>query len=103
MLGGLHTLVTKSQLVEEYPDNPFYTTAMVEVFVGLTNEEALRLAQHHNLTSHFVHKVSHQDLVSVYYCIETYMYLDFIVENSLWFSFLRFSILEVTTWSQFTL
>ena len=65
VLGGLHTLVAKTQLAEEYPENPFYTTVMAEVFVGLSDEEALRLAQRHNLTSHFVHKVTHRDLVSV--------------------------------------
>ena len=36
---------------------------MAEVYVGLTDEEALRLAQRHNLNSHFVHKVTHRDLV----------------------------------------
>lgn len=66
VLGGLHTLVAKGQLAEEYPDNPFFQTAMAEVYVGLSDEEALRLAQRHNLNSHFVHKVTHRDLVSTW-------------------------------------
>ena len=38
---------------------------MAEVFVGLSDEEALRLAQRHNANSHFVHKVTHRNLVRV--------------------------------------
>ena len=67
VLGGLHTLVAKTQLMSEYPDNPFYETAMAEVYVGLSDEESLRLAQRHNLNSHFVHKVTHRDLVCLIY------------------------------------
>ena len=77
VLGGLHTMIAKSQLAEEFPENPFYTTAMAEVYIGLTDEEALRLAQRHNLNSHFVHKLTHRDLVSaviliMYYIIHVY-------------------------------
>ena len=64
VLGGLHTLVAKTQLMEEYADNPFFKVTMAEVYVGLTDEESLRLAQRHNLNSHFVHKVTHRDLVN---------------------------------------
>ena len=56
--------VAKEQLMEEHPDNPFFQVALADVYVGLTDEEALRLAQRHNLNSHFVHKVTHRDLVS---------------------------------------
>lgn len=66
VLGGLHTLVAKKQLLEEYPDNPFYRVVTADVYVGLSDEEALRLAQRHNLNSHFVHKVTHRDLVSCF-------------------------------------
>lgn len=65
VLGGNHTLVAKAQLMSEYPDNPFFKYATAEVYVGLTDEEALWLAQRHNLNSHFVHKVTHRDLVSL--------------------------------------
>ncbi len=64
VLGGLHTMLAKIQLAEEYPDNPYFTVAMAEVYLGLSDEEALRLAQRHNLNSHFVHKLTHRDLVS---------------------------------------
>ena len=64
VLGGLHTLKVKNQLIEEYPENPFYQQAVAEIYVGLSDEQALRLAQHHNLNSHFVHKITHRDLVN---------------------------------------
>jgi len=63
VLGGLHTLMAKQQLLQEYPDNPFYSSVLADVYVGLTDEESLRLAQRHNQNSHFVHKVTHRDLV----------------------------------------
>ena len=71
VLGGLHTLVAKTQLMSEYPDNPFFGMAMAEVYVGLSDEESLRLAQRHNLNSHFVHKVTHRDLVCYIFIIQT--------------------------------
>lgn len=67
VLGGLHTLVAKNQLMDEYPDNPFYKVVTAEVYVGLSDEEALRLAQRHNLNSHFIHRVTHRDLVIWYF------------------------------------
>ncbi len=63
VLGGLHTLIAKNQLMEEYPGNPFFKAVTADVYVGLNDEEALRLAQRHNLNSHFVHHVTHRDLV----------------------------------------
>ena len=64
VLGGLHTMLAKIQLTEEHPNNPYFTVAMAEVYLGLSDEEASRLAQRHNLNSHFVHKLTHCDLVS---------------------------------------
>ena len=63
VLGGVHTMLAKIQLTEEHPNNPYFTVAMAEVYLGLSDEEALRLARH-NLNSHFVHKLTHRDLVS---------------------------------------
>lgn len=63
VLGGMHTLLAKSQLSDEYPDNPFFKAAIADMYV---DEEALLLAQRHNLNSHFVHKVTHRDLVSTF-------------------------------------
>ena len=64
VLGGLHTLTAKTELTEEFPDNPFFQQALAEVYTGLSDEQALRLAQRHNSNSHFVHKVTHRELVS---------------------------------------
>jgi hypothetical protein len=61
---GLHTFMAKSQLVQELPDNSFYQHVNAKVYVGLTNEQCLRLAQRHNNNSHFMHSVTHRDLVS---------------------------------------
>lgn len=66
VLGGLHSLLCKNQLRQEYPDNPYYKVAIADVYVGLTDEQALRLARRHNDNSHFVHHVTHRDLVSFY-------------------------------------
>ena len=79
VLGGLHTLIAKQQLSADYPDNPFFSTCVAEVYVGLNDEEALRLSQRHNETSHFTHKVTHWDLVSCnlhacFYPIQVYSY-----------------------------
>ena len=63
VLGGLHTLVAKKQLAEEHPENPFFQQAVADVYIGLSDEQALRLAQRHNINSHFVHKITHRDLV----------------------------------------
>jgi len=65
VLGGLHSLLAKNQLPEEYPDNPFYKVTLAEVYVGLSDKQSLRLAQRHNLNSHLVHHTTHQDLVSI--------------------------------------
>ena len=73
VLGGLHTLKAKHQLIEEYPENPFYQQAIAEIYVHLSDEQALRLAQCHNLNSHFVHKITHRDLVSQIYSDFLYM------------------------------
>ena len=55
--------MAKSQLMAEIPDNPCFKNCLAEVYVGLSDEEALRLSQRHNQTSHFVHCVTHRDLV----------------------------------------
>lgn len=64
VLGGLHTLMAKNHLTERYPENPFFQQAVVEIYVGLSDEQSLRLAQRHNINSHFVHKITHRDLVN---------------------------------------
>jgi len=66
VLGGLHFLLAKQQLPEAYPDNLFYKVTMAEIYVALSDEQCLWLAQWHNINSHFVHHITHHDLVSVY-------------------------------------
>ena len=64
VLGRLYSLLAKTQLNEEYPDNPYYKVAMAEVYLGLSDEQSLRLAQCHNQNSHLVHKVTHRNMVN---------------------------------------
>ena len=61
VLERLHTLKAKN---EEYQENLFYKQVVPKIYVGLSDEQALRLAQSHKLNSHFVHKITHQDLVN---------------------------------------
>ena len=69
VLGGLHSLMCKTQLNMEQSDNPFFKVALADVYVGLDDEQALRLARRHNDNSHFVHHITHRDLVSAYLII----------------------------------
>ena len=80
VLGGLHTLMAKSQLSADDPENPFFKLCLAEVYIGLTDEEALRLSQRHNQTSHFIHSVTHRDLVGVH--IRTCMYCECYLQNA---------------------
>ena len=63
VLGGLHSFQAKAELLKENPDNPFFGEALAEVYVELSDEQALRLAQRHNVNSHFVHRITHRELV----------------------------------------
>ena len=65
-LGGLHSLLCKSQLSIEYPENPYFKTALADICIGLSDEQALRLAKRHNEVTQFVHKMTHRNLVSRY-------------------------------------
>ena len=64
VLGGQHTSQARAELHREQPDNPLYATILAEVYVGLTDDEALRLASRHNINGHFIHKMTHRDYVS---------------------------------------
>ena len=64
VLGGLHTYLAKLQLTQEFPESSFYKYANADVYVGLSDEQALRLAQRHNQVAHLIHKITHRDLVS---------------------------------------
>ena len=49
VLGGLHSFLVKCQLTQEFPQNLYFKVAMADVYVGLNDEQALHLAQRHNL------------------------------------------------------
>lgn len=64
VLGGQHTSMAKAELHQENPDNPHFAEVLAEVYVGLTDDEALRLASRHNANGHFIHSMTHWDYVS---------------------------------------
>ena len=63
MLGGQHTAAAKAELFRDNPNNQLYNQVFVEVFVGLDDKEALRLASRHNENGHFIHWMIHKDYV----------------------------------------
>ena len=63
--GGLHGVSAKQQLSSEFPDSSEYSSVHAFVYIGLTDEEALRLACKHNVNGHFNHHMTHRDYVSV--------------------------------------
>lgn len=65
VLGGQHTSVAKTELHQENPDNPHFGEVLAEIYVGLTDDEALRLASRHNTNGHFIHTMTHWDYVSI--------------------------------------
>lgn len=64
VLGGHHTSTARAQLHEEQPDNPLFARVLCEVYVGLTDDEALRLSARHNKNGHYIHAMTHRDYVS---------------------------------------
>jgi len=69
VLGGLHSYQAKMELADEHPDNPYLKVALAKVYLKLSDEQALRLAQLHNNNSHFVHKMTQRDLVCICMCV----------------------------------
>ena len=67
VLGGQHTSIARAQLNKKYPENPLYRSILAEVYVGLSDDEALRLASRHNVNGYFVHKMTHHDYVCQLY------------------------------------
>ena len=64
VLGGQHTAMARQKVSAEYPGNTILKHILAEVYVGLSDDEALRLASCHNINGHFVHKMTHRDYVS---------------------------------------
>ena len=65
VLGGFHSYIAQQELNAEFPDNPFFKEVMADIYLGLNDEQALRLAQRHNETTHYVHKITHHDFVCI--------------------------------------
>ena len=68
---GQHTSRARAELHQENPENPLFTSLLAEVYVGLSDNDALRLASRHNVNGHYIHKMTHRDYVSQLY---TYIY-----------------------------
>lgn len=60
--GGLHGVKARQLLSS---DDPIFSMVQAIVYVGLTDEEALRLAMRHNKNGHFNHRLTHRDYVSI--------------------------------------
>ena len=67
VLGGQHTSTARAELHAENPDNSLLARVLAEVYIGLTDDEALRLASRHNANGHFIHPMTHRDYVSLVY------------------------------------
>ena len=65
LLGGQHTALARKAVANQHRCNMALQQVLAEVYVGLTNDEALRLASRHNTNGHFVHKMTHRDYVSI--------------------------------------
>ncbi len=64
ILGGQHSALARKAVALKHTDNMMLQKALAEVYVGLTDDEALRLSSRHNVNGHFVHKMTHRDYVS---------------------------------------
>ena len=69
VLGGQHTVAAKTELLKENPKSVLFSHVLAEVYAGLSDKEALRLASQHNRNGHFIHRMSHKDHVSNIYII----------------------------------
>ena len=61
--GGTHSRAARLALLDEVPTNESYAHVQVDVYVGLTDAECLRLAARHNINGHFHHEMTHRDYV----------------------------------------
>ena len=65
VLGGQHTATARLELARENPNNKMLSSILAEIYVGLTDDESLRLASRHNINAMFTHKMTHWDYVSL--------------------------------------
>ena len=54
-------------------NNQLYNQVFAEVFVGLNDKEALRLASRHNENGHFIHRMTHKDYLSLAVVFSTFI------------------------------
>ena len=62
--GGLHSAKARQGLANE---NTIFSTVQAVVYVGLSDEEALRLASRHNVNGHYNHRMTHRDYVRIFF------------------------------------
>lgn len=67
--GGLHGAKARQFLLGDDASKLVYASVHAIVYIGLTNEETLRLASRHNINRHYNHSMTHQDYVSFLYFI----------------------------------
>ena len=63
VLGGQYTSTARMQLHREHPSNPLFSHILAEIYVGLSDDESLRLASRHNVNGMFIHRMTHWDYV----------------------------------------
>jgi hypothetical protein len=61
IIGGNNSRIALQELTKEHPDNNLFTSRMVAVYVGLSDQLVLRLASKHNRASGFTHEMTIQD------------------------------------------
>ncbi len=66
VLGGQHSALARKEISLKNPENMALQRVLAEVYIGLTDDESLRLASRHNVNGHFVHKMTHRDYVSYF-------------------------------------
>ena len=62
-IGGNNSRIAVQELSQEHPENVVFKSRLVAVYVGLTDDLALRLASKHNRATTFCHSMVTQDKV----------------------------------------
>ena len=101
-IGGNNSRIALQELSAQFPNNQCFKTRLVAVYVGLSDDDALRLASKHNRATSFTHSMTTQDkvrslwlyfvsalfvinlrnIVVVFHCHECYVYSVHV--SSLW-------------------
>ena len=70
VLGWQYMSPVRAEFHQEQLNNPHFITILAEVYVGLSDNDALYLASMHNINEHIIHKMTYWDYVSttVMYC-----------------------------------